>query len=182
MLGPVIRGRGVRLEPPRREHATTRCEWLADREVSRYLSSRHPITPSQDLAQLARWEQAADEVVWSLVRESDDKLLGTCGLHAIAWRNRNAEIAFMIGERDEWRKGYATEAVALATTYAFRDLGLHKTSANVIDGNLAARRALEKNAYRQCIVFERARYVDGQWRALWIGELLEDEWSPRAQP
>jgi len=68
---------------------------------------------------------------------------------------RRAELGYVIGERDQWGKGFATEAIALATSYAFLELALQKVWASVVAPNEASRRALERNGYRQCAVFRR---------------------------
>ena len=86
----------------------------------------------------------------------------------------------MAGERvrlEPPRSEYATEAVALATSYAFLELALQKVWAEVTAPNKASRRALEHNGYRQCAVFRRDRYVEGRWHDLWVGEILRDEWA-----
>jgi hypothetical protein len=42
VLGPVIEGERVRLEPPHAEHLPTYVRWFADMEVTRYLLFRFP--------------------------------------------------------------------------------------------------------------------------------------------
>jgi hypothetical protein len=44
MLGPVIEGERIRLEPPRAEHLATYGRWFEDMEVTRYLLYRNPFT------------------------------------------------------------------------------------------------------------------------------------------
>jgi len=118
-----------------------------------------------------------DGVMWSMLRATDGGLIGNISLYKIVWRHRHGEVGYVIGERDQWGKGYATEAVALATRYAFRELGLEKVWATVIAPNEASRRALERNGYRQCALFRSDRYVDGRWHDLWVGEILKSEWD-----
>lgn len=177
MLGPVMPGDRVEIRPLREEDPAAHCRWFADRVVTRFLASRHPTSLKREEERLRRLALSNDDVVWAITRRGESTAIGTVGLYAISSRNRFAELAFTIGERDEWGKGYASEAIELATQYAFRELGLHKTFANVIAGNGAARRAVEKNGYRECVIFRRARYVDGDWQDLWMAELLDEEWS-----
>lgn len=177
MLGPVMIGDHVQLRALREEDPAAHCRWFADRVVTRFLASRHPSSLKGEEQRLRRLATSNDDVVWAITRRGEAAALGTVGLHAISPRNRFAEVAFMIGERDEWGKGYASEAIKLATQYAFLELGLHKTFVNVIAGNGAARRAVEKNGYRECVIFRRARHVDGDWQDLWMAELLAEEWS-----
>ncbi|MDW3196268.1 MAG: GNAT family protein [Cytophagales bacterium] len=58
------------------------------------------------------------------------------------------EIGYWIGEA-YWGKGIATQAVNLATTYAFETLGLLKVYAGVFEFNKGSMRVLEKAGYLQ---------------------------------
>jgi len=181
MFGPVMAGERMRLEPPRLEYAPAYMRWFADREVTRYLVVRHPASLKKQEEWMERMAASADDVLWAMVRADDGALIGNLGLHRIGWRNKNAELGYVIGERDQWGKGHATEAVKLATAYAFLELGLRKTFASVIVGNEASRRALERNGYHQCALFKRDRYVEGCWHDLWVGEILREEWDALQQ-
>ena len=44
MLGPILEGERVRLEPPRQEFFPAYQRWFADMEVTRYLLLRFPFT------------------------------------------------------------------------------------------------------------------------------------------
>jgi ribosomal-protein-alanine N-acetyltransferase len=177
MFGPVMAGERVRLEPPRPEYAPTYIGWFADREVTRYLMVRHPTSLRKQEKWLEQMAASPDDVLWAMVRAAGGELIGNVGFHKISWRHRHGELGYVIGERDHWGKGHATEAIKLATAYAFLELGLEKTWATVIVGNDASRRALERNGYRQCGLFRRDRYVEGRWHDLWVGEILKEEWD-----
>ena len=77
------------------------------------------------------------------------RLIGNAALDHIDWRNRRAESGIVIGEKDEWGKGYAGEAMRLRTRYAFRELGLETVTTRVVLANAASRRGLERAGYRQ---------------------------------
>src|SRR5262245_42570273 len=124
MLGPVIEGERVRLEPPRLEHAPLYQRWMADREVTRYLVERHPPTPRQEEAFLEEAARDVHRVIWAIALRSDDTVIGVTGLQHIDWRNRDAESGIMIGDKSRWGRGYASEAMRLRTAYAFRELNL----------------------------------------------------------
>jgi RimJ/RimL family protein N-acetyltransferase len=182
MYGPVIGGERIRLEPPRIEHAATFIRWFADRHVTRYLVVRHPPSLKHEEEWLEERATNPDSVFWSIARATDGALIGSLGLDKIVWRHRHADLGYLIGERDQWGKGFATEAVRLATGYAFTELGLEKVMAGVVAPNEASRRALERNGYTRCALFRSDRYVEGRWHDLWVGEILRSEWDTRQQP
>ncbi len=177
MYGPVIGGERVRLEPPRLEHAPTYIRWFADREVTRYMLVRNPMSLRKEEEWLEGMAGSPDEVLWAMVRVIDGGLIGNVGISRIVWRHRRAELGYVIGEREQWGKGFATEAVRLSTSYAFLELGLEKLWAQVVVGNEASRGTLERNGFRQCALFRRDRYLEGEWHDLWVGEILRAEWD-----
>ena len=83
----------------------------------------------------------------------------------------------MIGEKDEWGKGYAGEAMRLRTRYGFRELGLESLTTSAVIANEGSRRGLERAGYRQCGVRRHHYFIDGCWHDVWLGEVLRDEWE-----
>ena len=177
MFGPVIEGERVRLEPPRSEHAATFQRWFADMEVTRYLLHRHPPTLRQEEDFLESAAEDRHRVLWVIVLRDGGKLIGATGLEKIDWRTRDAESGIMIGDRSEWRRGHASEAMRLRTEYAFQELGLRKVWTGVWLPNHGSRRALEKAGYRQCGLMRRHAFVDGRWLDVWLAEVHRDDWE-----
>ena len=58
-------------------------------------------------------------------------------------------MSLFIGEKAIWGKGYATEAIALASEYAFNGLNLHKLSAGFYAANIGSIKAFQKNGFIQ---------------------------------
>jgi RimJ/RimL family protein N-acetyltransferase len=177
MLGPIVEGERVRLVPPRAEFFSAYERWFADMAVTRYLLHRFPFTPKSEGEWLESLGTDPHRVIWTIVAKHTDRPIGATGLEHIDWRNRRAESGIMIGEKDEWGKGYASETMRLRTCYAFRELGLETVSTRVAIANEASRRGLEKAGYRQAGVLRRHWFVDGRWHDAWIGEILRDEWE-----
>jgi len=179
VLGPVIEGDRIRLEPPRAEFLPAYRRWFADMEVTRYMLYRHPLSDKGETEWLERTATDDKMVMWAIIAKSSGRLVGNTGIHDINWRNRHAMTGIVIGEKDEWGKGYAGEAMRLRTRYAFLELGLEKLITTVVNPNEASRRALERAGYKQCGLYRRHFLVDGRWHDMWIGEILKDEWAVR---
>ena len=60
-------------------------------------------------------------------------------------------------------KGYMTEAVGLVVPFAFNSLGLHRIHAAFLPDNIASRRVLEKNGFREEGYAEHYLQIDGRW-------------------
>ena len=105
---------------------------------------------------------------------------GTTGVHGIDFRHGTGESGIVIGDKSMWRKGIASEAMAMRTRFAFRELNLHKIRSRTFMENTASWRALEKAGYRQSGVLREEFYRGGRWHDVWCGEVLRDDWE-RAQ-
>jgi RimJ/RimL family protein N-acetyltransferase len=92
--------------------------------------------------------------------------------------DRQGELGFAFGS-DHHGQGYAAEAARAVLGLAFDDLGFHRVSAVVVEGNDASVRLLGRLGFRQ-----EARHVDGAlFKGAWVTSLvfalLGDEWAGR---
>ena len=175
MLGPVLRGKLVTLRPARDEDAERFVAWFADMEVTRYLGHRMAAALYQEQEYLKKIGESQKDVFWMI--DAEGKTIGATGIHNIDWLAAHAITGIIIGEKDCWGKGYATETMALRTRYAFRELNLHKVMTEVNAENSASRRALEKNGYRTVGVHREHDFIRGHWHDRWLGEVLRSEWE-----
>ena len=178
MLGPILEGERLRLIPPTETMLETYIRWLADREVTRYLGRTTPPSLTEEREWFERVTRSETDIIWAIML--GDKVIGTSGIHSIDWPNRHAGTGSMIGEKDEWRKGYASEAHRLRTRFAFHDLGLEKLTSSAAVENIGSIRALEKSGYRQWGISRRHVWREGAWHDMWHGEVLRDEWRELA--
>ncbi len=175
MFGPILRGKLVTLVPTPKEIVELWPRWMADLEVTRYLLRRFVPSPQQE----EEWyKQAAEDrngVVWAI--EAEGKVVGTTGIHQIDWVNARGTTGTVIGETSYWRRGIASEAMALRTRFAFRELNLHKLATQAFMENEGSKRALLKAGYHQVGVARREIFHDGRWHDLWLGEVLREDWE-----
>lgn len=175
MLGSNIQGSLVRLVPPSEEMISQFLRWFADMEVTRYLTLQNPPSTRMEEEWLDRAARSESDVLWAIT--ADGRTIGTIGIHAIDWRHRQAQTGTVIGEKECWHRGYASEAMRLRTRYAFEELNLVKLTTRVFAENVGSIRALEKAGYRQCGLARRDAYMHGRWHDSWMGELLREEWE-----
>lgn len=165
------------LRPPRESDLPRFVEWLSDREVTRFLGQG---ARAFALVQEEEWHkrvgESKDDVVWAIAIE-DDRTIGVIGIHRIDWIHAHAITGILIGDKKEWRKGYATEAMALRTDYAFAQLNLHKLSTQVFMDNEASRHALRRSGYRQIGTQREELWQGGRWHDAWLAEVLRADWE-----
>ena len=68
MLGPVLRGEKVSLEPARPEDAPIRCRWFADLELSRFWTGPDVPSIKQEEESFERWARDQSGVTWRIVQ------------------------------------------------------------------------------------------------------------------
>lgn len=138
-------------------------DWMQDAEVLRFLEARHR---SHDATSLAAFIRSANDSRESLllgIFEPDGRHVGNIKLGPIDWPNRRGEIGLLIGERDCRGRGYAREAIATVSDYAFNELGLHKLTAGYLAPNLASGRAFEATGYVVEGRYTDHFLLDGTW-------------------
>ena len=159
----MLRGERVQLRALERGDLPTIVRWFNDPAVRRRLARVEPMS----LAEEERWFdallRATTEVVFG-IDDDDGALVGTCGLHRIDWRNRQAALGIVIGDAADQGRGLGTDAVRTLLRHAFANLGLHRVEATVRPENAASRRVLAKVGFREEGLLQRYLHVDGAWR------------------
>lgn len=152
--GPVVKGRGVTLRPPR---ASDHEAWAALRQASHaYLQPWEPLWPEDDLTRAAfkrrltiyaREMEGGNAWPFFIFADADQSLVGAITLSNV--RRGVAEagtLGYWVGQGHAGR-GHATAAVRAMVAYAFQDLKLHRVEAACVPANLASRRVLEKAGF-----------------------------------
>src|SRR2546428_14075205 len=129
MFGPLLKGAHVTLRPGREEDADHFVRWFSDMEVTRYLNRRMAVAPYQEQEFLKKIGESKDDV-WGMI-DAQGKAIGATGIHLINWLDANGMTGIMIGDKDSWGKGYATEAMTLHTRSDVRELDLHELMTEV---------------------------------------------------
>lgn len=180
MLGPVIRGEKCTLRPVRKEELRTIQKWFEDTDVLRYTPGVGPLSDAQEDEWFKRVAEDPNSVEW--VIEVDGKAVGITGISGISWRHGNGETGIVIGDKSMWRKGIASEAMALRTAFCFRELNLHKIRTRAFMENEGSKRALQKAGYRQSGSQREEFFRDGRYHDIWCGEVLREEWEKSHPP
>ena len=175
MLGPVIEGTQVRLEPTKAEYLQEYIRWFSDLTVTRYLLLRCPMSLKQEEEWFENTARDRNTVHWAIV--ADGRPIGVTGIHNIDWINRGATTGTVIGIPSEWGKGHASEAVHLRTAFAFNELNLERLETFSFAPNKGMHKALKRAGYREIGVRRRSMFREGEWFDTMLFELLRQEWE-----
>ena len=113
----------------------------------------------------------------AIVRRSDNRLIGNCGIRRKSDNDCEADIGYELSP-DCWGHGFATEAAGAIVDFGFRELGLRRISSWCIADNTASARVLERLGFRQEGRLRRNEYFKGRWWDTLIYGLLSEDWQP----
>jgi RimJ/RimL family protein N-acetyltransferase len=182
---PIIRAERVYLRPAEHADLPTFVRWFADAETTTHLGVRAPFS----LAMEEKWfEQAIErqakgehyQFVICLV--ADGRPIGTTDLREISFDDGRAAFGIAIGEKDEWGKGYGTEALLALCDFGFGQLRLERIELDVYAGNDRARRSYEKAGFRAEGTLRHGHFADGRFLDVLRMSLLRDEWMAQERP
>lgn len=152
------------------------CGWMNDPEVTQYLESRFTsATPESLRAYVTARAQDDDTAFLAIVTCDGDRHIGNIKLGPIDRNHGVADIGIIIGEKECWGRGYATEAITLVVRYAFETLGVRRLTAGAYAGNEGSIRAFEKAGFaREGVRRQHYRSGNGYVDGIQMG-LLRDE-------
>lgn len=156
-------GDKVMLDAVRPDDTAMMFEWINDPDTVRFNAPYRPVSWESHLAWMRALEQRGDAVIFAVRTLDPQRLVGTLQLVDIHPIHRSAELRIRLGDPSARGKGYGTEAVRLALSHAWNDLGLHRIGAHVFAGNDAALRAYRKAGFRSEGRLRQAAFIGGRW-------------------
>jgi RimJ/RimL family protein N-acetyltransferase len=139
---------------------------MNDPEVNQYLESRFYPQTIESTKEFIRSVTNDNNYFLGIFDKATNEHIGNIKIGCINAYHKYADLGFLIGEKKYWGRGIATEAIKLATDFAFNQLHLHKLWGGAYAPNIGSIRAFEKNGYicegnkrKQCLTNE-GTYVD----------------------
>jgi ribosomal-protein-alanine N-acetyltransferase len=154
VLGEIdLRGKLVRLRPPREEDAERTYALLAGRrEILDWIEWSGPAGAAEMREKARHWRTESDnaanyQLAISRAAHAADggDVVGAMSIRFVDHPDR-ADLGYWIAV-EEQGKGFASDAVGLAVWLAFEVLAANSVSACVFQGNVASRRVLEKQGF-----------------------------------
>jgi RimJ/RimL family protein N-acetyltransferase len=171
----------VRLAAPSEDEKAAFARWSTDPDYLRHLDDDPARPLASERFTLPRKEDAGHNYEFRIRTLADDRLIGFIALFNLKWNNGTCTLAIGIGEPDFRGKGYGTDALDLAVSFAFRELNLHRVGLTVISYNARAIRAYERVGFVQEGVRREAIHRDGKRYDEILMGLLRGEWVQRKE-
>lgn len=183
-------GTRVSLRPIRKTDLPALVSWTNDPDVTAFMNiGTFPNTleafeyefdalTSDKTGALLQLPNYPKNLIFAICRNDNNKYIGNVGIFGLNWIHRVAEMRVLIGQKDEWGKGVASEAYSLAASYAFSRLNMRRLWAGARVDNIGSIRALEKigfvreGTWRQNVIRDERPYD-----TVLVG-MLRDEFKP----
>jgi RimJ/RimL family protein N-acetyltransferase len=172
----MLEGKLVRLRAYEPSDAERAWRWMNDREVTRTLTMRYPVS----LVEEERWvtgrpQNGFSDGVRLAIETKAGQHIGSIALQAPSAEDRHATLGIAIGEKPYWSRGYGRDAIVTLLRFGFGEMNLHRVSLHVFEFN---ERAMA--CYRACGFVEEGRlrdhyYTEGRyWDSVVMGVLRHE--------
>ncbi|MHC0035365.1 GNAT family N-acetyltransferase [Pseudoneobacillus sp. C159] len=143
--------------------AQTIFDCFSNEDVTRYYGME-PMTELEQANQLiqlfSKNHTEKRGIRWGIELKVSGELIGTIGFNNWAPKHKRAEIGYDLHPLF-WRKGYASEAISLISTYGFRKLGLTRIGAVVYLENESSNQVLLKLGFQHEGILRSYMYQNG---------------------
>jgi RimJ/RimL family protein N-acetyltransferase len=179
----MILGQRVRLRPVEKDDLPRFVKWFADPEVRAHLATYKPLSQAQEERWFDRNLTAGDTQTWAIDAQPADMAVGpwvhvgSCGYHAIDWRNRSGEVGIVIGARDYWGRGYGTDVMQTLVAWGFYTLNLNRVYLRVYADNARAIRCYEKVGFQTEGRLRQDNFYNGAYRDTLLMGVLREDWE-----
>ena len=124
--------------------------WMNDYEVNKYTEQKYV---NHSIARIKKFvnekNKSKDEILLGIfIKKGKSNLhIGNIKLGPINFTHKNAEVSYLIGEKQLWGKGYASKAIKEIIKLA-KKKGIKKLKAGFYEMNSASKKVLEKNGFK----------------------------------
>lgn len=152
-------------------------EWLNDSEVCKYNShGRFPVSPEQLQEYIEANSLGNSNLILAIIDLSTEKHIGNISLQNINYIDRNAEIAYLLGDKEYWGKGRARESSELLIYHGFFQLNLERIYCGTSEENKPMICLAERLGFMQEGIRRNAIYNNGTYHNIIEYGLLKSEY------
>lgn len=163
MTSPTIKTQNYILRPFQKEDAILWQDWDIDPEIQVHMPE--PKNEPQDILKqyeyIEECEQDEEGYYWS-IETNEGTAIGTVSLFEINSYHKTGNIGIVIGNKNFWNQGVATEVLQTLVPYAFEHLDIVRISAEVEATNIPMQKVFEKVGFVQDGIFKNARVKEGE--------------------
>ncbi len=177
-MNKFLEGKKIYLRPFSKADIPIWSGWFNNFLVTEHMNKG--VFPNTELLQEEYFNylsKSKNDLQLAVILKKDGSLIGIAGIHKIDWIHRHGDLSIVIGDRAQWGRGAATEAVALIVKHAFSKVNLRRLTAGMSSLNKGSRKCFENNGF----VLEGTRrkhfFYNGTYSDEYMLGLLREEWE-----
>jgi len=174
----MLKGKKVILRSIRKNDINHFLKWCNDPEIIQNMYLCLPVSEIAEKKWIEEITCSKNDAIFVIEINVKGRpiAIGNCVIKEINWKDRNAEIGIIIGEKKYRGKGYGPEALMLLISYGFNQLNLHRVWAAIFEFNNKKIPIFQKLGFRKegcarSVIFKNGKYWD-----ITTLSILEDEW------
>ena len=137
--------------------------WMNDYEVVKYTESRFFPHTFESLNKYLSSIDNYHNIAFAIIDTAENKHIGNIKLGNINYIHGFADIGIIIGNKDFWGKGIATEAIDLLVEYSFKRLNLRRLIAGAYMENSGSIKAFEKVGFKKAYIENEKYLFEGRY-------------------
>lgn len=176
-----MEGKRVSLVPLEAAHIEYIRKWRNELDIRKFFFSYDLINQYQQEKWFERYCVDSTQIIFTIIHNEDNCIIGTIGLSHIDHFHQRAELGTLIGNKEYWGKGIATEALELLLDYAFKNLNLNKVYSHILTDNIGSIKKNQKLGFLIEGTLRKHAFNRGMFRdVVTMGILKEDYLSMQA--
>ena len=175
-------GDKIYLSPRNIEDAELYVKWMNDFDVTDFTGRTSQIMDIEgEKEYLSSASKKTNNFSFAIVKQENDRLIGSAGLEKIDYINRVATLGIMIGEQENREKGYGTETINLLLDYGFNYLNLNNINLYVMEFNPRAIACYKKCGFKEMGRRRKTAFINGKYYDKLYMDILKEEFDERGK-
>lgn len=171
-----IDGEKIFLSPINVDDCEKYIEWFSNIEISSKVGNTNRVFNMINEKDWIDNVLKNGEYTFAIIRKSDNKLIGNCGLMDISNIDRTATLGIFIGDTDNHNKGYGSDSIKALINYGFSVLNLNNIDLKVFEFNESAIKCYKKVGFKEYGRRHQAYYYNNKYYDEIYMEILRDDY------
>lgn len=172
---PILEGGQIRLRPITLADTDLIVNWRNQPDIKRHFVFQADFTREMHEAWVKQKVFSGEVVQYIIETKADGQPVGSVYLRDIDSRNHSAELGIWLGQAECTGRGLGTEAAALLTRFAFRELELHRVFLRVFTENTRAISCYKRAGFREEGIARHCVYRDGRYLDMMFLSAINEE-------
>jgi [ribosomal protein S5]-alanine N-acetyltransferase len=141
--------------------------WFLDADVTKFLSVNGETLSQKTVIDYIQYGiNTHTYYMYAVCLVENDKHIGNLKMGPINLQHKFSDLVTVIGDKEQWGKGLATEAIILGNNLAFNEYGIRKLTGSIYSDNIGSIKAYTKAGWfvegtlKGQFLDERGRYQD----------------------